>query len=156
MLQKSQQPLSQSQLLISVIISFCADKSNYNEKCSYITNTRTLHCVFHTESLRLVDGSKDNEGRIEVYYNGEWGTVCDDDWDINDAHVVCRRLGYFNATHAKTEAYFGQGSGDIHLDDVACTGTESTLEECNHPGWGMSDCFHSEDAGVVCNGKTLF
>ena len=87
---------------------------------------------------------------MEVYHNGAWGTVCDDDWDINDANVVCRQLGYTSATAASEGAAFGEGSGPIHYDNVACTGTEARLADCSHLGIGIHNCGHSEDAGVVC------
>ena len=86
-----------------------------------------------------------------MYHNGAWGTVCDDRWDINDANVVCRQLGYSSATSARGEAYFGAGSGPIYYDEVACTGTESRLADCAHNGIGINDCIHGEDAGVECS-----
>ena len=95
-------------------------------------------------------GNSYNEGRVEVYYNGEWGTVCDGGWDLNDAQVVCRHLGFVSAIAARGDAYYGRGSGQIWLDDVNCVGTESTIEDCSHRGWGNHDCSHSEDAGIQC------
>ena len=91
-----------------------------------------------------------SEGRVEVYYNGQWGTVCDDSWDIQDARVVCRQLGYPYAIAATIQAHFGQGSGPILLDDVHCTGSEWSLSDCHHAPWGVADCSHIEDAGVIC------
>ena len=102
-------------------------------------------------TVRLVDGSTQYEGRVEVYYNDEWGTVCDDGWDLNDAQVVCRQLGYGPAVVASNNAYYGQGSGQIWLNDVNCIGTELTIENCAHNGWGNHNCFHGEDAGVKCS-----
>ena len=102
--------------------------------------------------VRLVGGSSYNEGRVEVNYNGEWGTVCDDGWNYNDARVVCRQLGFGSSVTAYGSAYFGQGSGSILLDSVACGGFESTLAGCGHLGVGITrSCSHSEDAGVRCS-----
>ncbi|XP_072016189.1 uncharacterized protein [Amphiura filiformis] len=102
--------------------------------------------------IRLVGGTNNREGRVEVQYQGVWGTVCDDGWDANDARVVCRQLGYpYGAAVAKNALEsFGLGSGQIWLDNVACIGSEETVWDCGHRGWGNEDCFHFEDAGVVC------
>ena len=101
--------------------------------------------------VRLVNGSTQYEGRVEVHYNGEWGTVCDDRWDLNDAQVVCRQLGFGPAIATRDNAYYGQGSGQIWLDELNCTGTESTIANCSHNEWGNEDCSHREDAGVECS-----
>ena len=102
--------------------------------------------------VRLVGGSSYNEGRVEVNYNGEWGTVCDDGWDDTDAGVVCRQLGFGSSGTAIGSANFGQGSGSIWLDSVTCTGSESTLASCGHLGVGVTrSCSHFEDAGVRCS-----
>ena len=76
-------------------------------------------------------------------------------WDIADAGVVCVSLGFPAAIQAKTNAFFGQGSGTIWLDDVDCTGNESNLADCNHKEWGEHNCVHADDAGVVCSGKLI-
>lgn len=96
-------------------------------------------------------GRKDR-GRVEIYANGEWGTVCDDLWTTQNAAVVCRQLGFNYALKAPRHAEFGQGKHlRIHLDDVQCEGTEETLLKCLHGGVGIHNCGHHEDAGVVCS-----
>ena len=100
--------------------------------------------------LRLEGGSSYNEGRVEVNYNGEWGTVCDDGWYYRNTYAICRQLGFGEYGH---RAYFGQGSGPIWLDSVRCTGSESTLASCGHLGINVTrSCSHSEDVGVRCYG----
>uniref|UniRef100_A0AAY5KDF8 SRCR domain-containing protein n=1 Tax=Esox lucius TaxID=8010 RepID=A0AAY5KDF8_ESOLU len=95
------------------------------------------------------------QGRVEVFYSNLWGTVCDDDWDLDNAAVVCRELGCGPAIAAKALAYFGYGSGPILLDNVDCDGNERKLEDCFNLGWGQHNCGHHEDdAGVtLSNGR---
>ena len=99
--------------------------------------------------VRLVNGGS-SYGRVEVLYNGSWGTVCDDGWDIKDANVVCRQLGFYQASGAPSGAKYGQGSGTTWMDDVSCQGDEASLLHCAHNGWGSENCGHSEDASVEC------
>uniref|UniRef100_A0A8K9WN82 Lysyl oxidase homolog n=1 Tax=Oncorhynchus mykiss TaxID=8022 RepID=A0A8K9WN82_ONCMY len=134
--------------------------------CSLLCRLATLLCVWalcQAQSdtklppgtpiiqLRLAgDKHKHYEGRVEVYYNGEWGTVCDDDFSIHAANVVCRELGYVEAVSWSPSSKYGKGEGRIWLDNVHCSGLERTLAQCESNGFGVSDCKHSEDVGVVC------
>uniref|UniRef100_A0A8B9GAK2 SRCR domain-containing protein n=1 Tax=Amazona collaria TaxID=241587 RepID=A0A8B9GAK2_9PSIT len=97
--------------------------------------------------VRLAGGNNTHEGRVEVYHAGQWGTVCDDQWDDADAEVVCRQLGL-------GQAYFGEGSGPLLLDEVQCTGNELSIEQCPKSSWREHNCDHKEDAGVSCTPLT--
>ncbi|CAI8054869.1 Fibrillin-1, partial [Geodia barretti] len=111
--------------------------------------------VFDLHSLcgwccSLANGTDSNEGRVEICYNVEYGTVCDDFWDELETRVVCRQLGYLSGeSHPIRHGEFGQGNGSILLDDLMCSGIESSLLEClNDNDVGSHDCSHGEDAGV--------
>ena len=101
--------------------------------------------------VRLVGGTTTDEGRVEVFHGGVWGTICDDGWDLNDANVVCRELGYGGATKAFRRSTFGRTFGqEVLLDDVGCTGEEDTVFDCEHRGLGTHNCWFFEHAGVRC------
>nr|XP_010948995.1 galectin-3-binding protein [Camelus bactrianus] len=113
--------------------------------------------------MRLVNGDTANEGRVEIFYSGQWGTVCDNMWDLTDANVVCRALGFRNATEALGRAAFGPGFSEEQpclrapppmLDEVECTGTEPSLANCRSLGWMKSNCRHDQDASVICSNET--
>ncbi|XP_060098647.1 deleted in malignant brain tumors 1 protein [Heteronotia binoei] len=122
----------------------CQHKEDAGVSCSGTLASPSL--------IRLADGNTNCEGRVEVYHNGSWGTVCDDFWDILDAQVVCRQLNCGEANSSHEGAWFGRGNGSIILDNVGCQGNEIALQNCSHNGWGVHDCQHKEDAGVSCSG----
>ncbi|KAM5264323.1 macrophage scavenger receptor types I and II [Ctenodactylus gundi] len=104
-----------------------------------------------SKTVRLVGGRGSHEGRVEVFHEGRWGTICDDRWEIRAGYVVCRSLGYKDVLSVHKNAFFGQGSGPIWLNDVYCFGRESSIEGCNIKQWGVRHCSHTEDAGVTCS-----
>ncbi|XP_051239679.1 scavenger receptor cysteine-rich type 1 protein M130-like isoform X2 [Dicentrarchus labrax] len=116
----------------------------------YLLLLLILQIFTGSTSVRLVNSADLCSGRVEVFHNGQWGTVCDDSWDLNDANVVCKQLGCGSARSALQNAAFGQGSGPIWMDDVSCYGNEPSLKVCSHRGFGSHNCGHHEDAGVVC------
>lgn len=105
--------------------------------------------------VHLARGRTANEGRVIVRptEGAEWGTVCDDHWDLTDANVVCRQLGYSKALYAFGSAHFGEGWGNISMNHVNCTGEELSIQECPHSDDAV--CGHHQDASVICepNGK---
>ena len=129
------------------MLPFCSASKHF------IRRTFTMY-IFTVILLRLVSLTNSlSSGRVEVSYNGIWGTICDDSWDLRDADVVCGQLGYDGASSAAGGAAFGRGTGQIWLDDVQCVGNETSISQCDHRGWGVENCRHSEDAGVVCKLK---
>ncbi|XP_039623882.1 scavenger receptor cysteine-rich type 1 protein M130 [Polypterus senegalus] len=117
-------------------------------KCVGSANA-AVQCVDHI-ALRLLNGTSVCDGRVEIFYNGSWGTVCDDSWGFPDANVVCRQLQCEAAVNAITPVSYGPGTGHIWLDNVRCRGNESFLWDCRHQKWGKHDCRHKEDVGVNC------
>ena len=117
---------------------------------SYLCTIGTIYAAPNEGDVRLIGGSSNSEGRVEVYHNSQWGTVCDNQWDLTDASVVCQQLGFGGATSAPGQAAFGEGSGPIFYYNVDCSGTEASLGDCSLSTTGNHNCAHADDAGVVC------
>ena len=129
---------------------YCAFKFLHN-KTMYIICAIGASTRFSSGSLRLANGYASSVGRVEIWFSNQWNTVCDDYWNIEDANVACRQLGFGSAAlTAHQSAYFGQGTGQILLDELDCNGTEASLLQCTHIGLYYHDCGHYEDASVTC------
>ena len=141
-------------------IRFCCCQSAYVLTSRY--NSNLLGLVFCTPKaflheivytgllLRLTGGSSYSEGRVEVNYNYEWGSMCDDGWDDADAGVVCRQLGIGSSGTAIKSTEFGQGSGKIWPNIVLCNGSEPNLARCGINT--TTSCKHTKNARVSCRG----
>ncbi|XP_053957248.1 uncharacterized protein LOC128862566 isoform X3 [Anastrepha ludens] len=116
----------------------CADKSDESDN---ICNSPVKY--------RLEGGRSSNEGRLEVRYRGEWGTVCDDDFGLKEAQVMCNSMGFYGLPTI-VKSIYGPGSGPIWLDQVSCYGNETSLDQCSHWTWGEHNCNHTEDVGLKC------
>lgn len=129
------------------------ERRGEKKKSKGATTKRIESSELQNGAVRLVNNQgRTDRGRVEIYLNGEWGTVCDDLWSVKAAMVVCRQLGFSYVVKASKHAEFGEGRTlNILLDDVQCTGKERNLLECAHKGIGKHNCSHTEDAGVVCS-----
>ncbi|XP_052695703.1 uncharacterized protein LOC128174109 [Crassostrea angulata] len=127
-----------------------------SEIATQITKLNNTILRLSDYKIRLFGGDS-NSGRVEILYFGQWGTVCDDNFDNNDAKVVCRMLGLATTNavaYGNDIAHYGEGTGPIYFDDLGCTGSEPNLFSCPHNLLGDHNCYHDEDAGVQC-GKEL-
>ena len=103
-----------------------------------------------SNKLRLADGETSRDGRVEIYHNGRWGTVCPDNWDVNEVRVVCKYLGY--SGEGAVQNTFQGGGGPVWISGLNCTGNETNIAECDHVGWEISDpgCNYAIQAGLTC------
>ncbi|CAE1296095.1 unnamed protein product [Acanthosepion pharaonis] len=131
----------------------CGHNEDVAIKCFNVVNT--LGGITPTSSadenairIQLVGGSSESSGRIEITRGGTKGSVCDDEFDDNDAKVICRMIGH--STGEEIPNIFGDGEGVIWLDDLNCTGSEYGVEICPNLSWGKHNCGHSEDVAIKC------
>lgn len=102
------------------------------------------------KSVRLIDGENMHSGRVEIFFNGEWGTVCDDTFGKEEGQVICNQLGYPGDVQVYGNAEFGKGRGPI-MDEINCfypSGRD--WMNCQIGEWDTTVCTHSEDVGLIC------
>ncbi|KFM62898.1 Lysyl oxidase-like protein, partial [Stegodyphus mimosarum] len=132
-------------LFIMILIPFfinCVPRGNR-------TNRRRPRNV-REGTIRLVGGKTSSEGNVEIFHVGQWGSICDDEWDLREGHIVCKTLGFLNASKVTHNSEFGRGRRRIWMDNLYCKGEETKLENCRFDGWGSHDCSATEAAGVAC------
>lgn len=139
-------------------VTQCGFTSTFNILCYLLIMLLGGHWIFSfhltdSKPVRLVNGTHPCSGRVEVHHDGQWGTICDDGWGMQEAEVTCREMRCGAALSVKYMAFYGKGQGQLWLDDVDCSGHENALADCPHRGYGVHDCNHNEDAGVECSGK---
>jgi deleted-in-malignant-brain-tumors protein 1 len=130
------------------VINECQHSEIGGSNCSHAQDV-SISCVGTGYQVRVVDGDFAYQGRLEVNYQGEWGTVCSDNFDARDAQVACASLGLGRVGYS-TGSVFGRGDGTIMLDEVNCLGDEDNIGYCQHNPWTMSNCIHAQDVGVSC------
>eukprot|EP00057_Strongylocentrotus_purpuratus_P017841 XP_011672315.1 PREDICTED: uncharacterized protein LOC105442148 [Strongylocentrotus purpuratus] len=109
-------------------------------------------CERPLEEVRLEWNENSNgEGRVEIFYSNQWGTVCDTTWDMMAANVVCRQLGFWRAYASVDGVVFGSTAGPVWLDRTECSGDEDSLYRCRKDQVGQNRCKHETDAAVICD-----
>lgn len=114
----------------------------------------SFFCLTEIE-VRLNGTSTKYQGRVEVKYAGIWGTTVASGWDIFDATVVCRQLGFAGAISAFTGSTFENGKGPIWSSEFHCNGNETRISQCidYKKVKYSSSGNHKTDAGVECFGR---
>ncbi|RDD45648.1 Deleted in malignant brain tumors 1 protein [Trichoplax sp. H2] len=148
----------------------CTDNPCYSSPCHYGTCVKISSSAFtckctpgfigslcnqlsDTEPLRLLGGPNRYSGNLEVFFKGRWGSVCDDRFDLKDANVACRQLGFASAKDFACCSKYGSKVTPYWLDDLDCTGTETALSLCKHSAWGVANCGNLEVASIECQGN---
>ena len=136
-------------LSLPVFITSCLPHPVFIASCVHFSSFAPVDAV--VPPVRLVGRDTPSEGRVEIFINGQWGTVCDDYFTWYEGGVVCRQLNYTGIIRVAPRGEFGVGRGPIWLDNVYClVGNESYITQCTHLEYGVHNCDHSEDVGVVC------
>lgn len=121
--------------------------------CGDGSDERNCSTIIVDHKIRLAGGNQSNEGRIEMEVFGKWGVICDDQFGMEEATVICKELGFtLGAIDFRLHSFYGKSSmnGNFLMDELQCLGNESSITECYFNGWGVHDCQPEEEAGVVC------
>ncbi|XP_071828425.1 lysyl oxidase homolog 4-like [Apostichopus japonicus] len=105
--------------------------------------------------IRFKAGQAFGEGRVEIFHNRQWGTVCSKDFTNASGNVLCREMGFGTVKKIFSNGSMGQGVGPIWMWDVRCNGNERTIFDCPQGRFNRSNCIHAHDLGIVCNAPDL-
>ncbi|XP_059704131.1 uncharacterized protein LOC132328305 [Haemorhous mexicanus] len=130
------------------LLSACARRPPQSQVC---TGPASVICSSYT-GFRLENGSSGCSGRVEVAVRGTWGSVCASEWDLADAHVLCRHLGCGRAFSVPAGGSFGSGEGPLRPDAFGCSGSERHPGECPVAVLGKPPCAPGNAAAVNCSG----
>ena len=139
--------------------AYCLCTASDDKSGSFPTGSASLHHIPLYAAGSLPEGllrlaeqdtqANHVEGRPEVYHSGEWGTICDNGWDSNDAHSVCQQLGFSGPDQTCCSSQ-GSGTGRVWIENLQCEITDDWIsQDCGITTWG-STCDHSQDAGLRC------
>ncbi len=133
----------------------CKGTESYLSDCAFVCSdvqscNNTAGVVCKPNTIRLVGGRNKTSGGVELFKKNTWGAICDTDWDIVDAGVVCRQLGFSGAKEAKSGSYFGEPEGPSYMQGVSCDGSEAKITDCPSHYWDEPKCNSTKTAGVVC------
>lgn len=113
------------------------------------------HMSLFAGNVKLNGGPTRCEGRVEYFDNNQWGTICSEAWDLNDASVVCKQLDCGKAHTIVRHSEYGLGDGHTWADHIECSGMESTLAQCTHRPFTDTTCNSTAIAGVICTGQRI-
>ncbi|XP_052271435.1 scavenger receptor cysteine-rich type 1 protein M130-like [Dreissena polymorpha] len=126
---------------------FCKDRQWSSQNANCLTNPR-----LNITDVRLVDGPSSNVGRVEIALGGVYGKICDVYFDYVDADVICKSLNSsYRAALYFTDVRYDEGTGPVHIDQLHCSGSETSLDKCLYVKNGQ--CNQSRDVSLLCNGK---
>ncbi|XP_036417917.1 scavenger receptor cysteine-rich type 1 protein M130-like, partial [Colossoma macropomum] len=136
----------------------CSGSESTLKNCGS-TGWEESDCAFNIDvklicSGTLTDGHHPCSGRVEVFHRETWSTVCDADFDQQDAEVVCRELGCGLPVEVLGAAAFGRGEGQVWSEELQCRGDESGISICPTSSSYKHNCTHDSDVGLKCSGHT--
>ncbi|XP_023029009.2 lysyl oxidase homolog 2 [Leptinotarsa decemlineata] len=139
-------------LLVFALCVVCDSPEEIKRKRAQLIKKHLKRLKKVDGGIKLVGGRGEFEGNVEILHDGSWGAICDDEWDVTEARIICKQLGYPPEKAQPTaNSYFGPAKRRFWMDNIYCDGTEEEISQCRFDGWGQNDCTSTESAGVICD-----